>query len=122
MPLEGWIHRTIDELSRSPGGAISFVRHDMGISAFGVQLFELRPGVSSPEHSESRSGQEELYVGLGGNGKAVLDGEPVPFGEGVLLSVASSVRRQMVAEDETLRYLCVGGVPGGPYVATGRFR
>ena len=121
MPREGWIRRTVAELSRSSGGAVRFVRRDMEITAFGVQLFELAPGRASPEHTEGRSGQEELYVGLEGSGVLALDGEAVPFGEGVLVSVASGVRRQVVAEAQTVRYLCIGGTPGQAYRPPERF-
>ncbi|HEV3001530.1 MAG TPA: hypothetical protein VGW75_12385 [Solirubrobacteraceae bacterium] len=122
MPAQGWIRRTADELSRSPGGAIRFVRRDMDINAFGVQLFELGPGRQGFEHTEGRSGQEELYVGLEGEGTLLIEDEEVPFGADVFVSIASGVRRLPIAGDSTLRYLCVGGVAGRPYVPPERFR
>ena len=49
--------RTVAELRRAFGGRVALVRHDMGITGFGVQLFDFRPGDDGPpEHDEAGSG------------------------------------------------------------------
>ena len=80
--------RTVAELRRAFGGRVALVRHDMGITGFGVQLFDFRPGDDGPpEHDEAGSGQEELYVGRGGSGRIEVDGESLAFGPETRVSI-----------------------------------
>ena len=41
-----------------PGGAVHFVRRELGVEAFGINWFDLPPGVTGVEHDESSTGQE----------------------------------------------------------------
>jgi hypothetical protein len=41
-----------------PGGAIRFVRRELGVEAFGINWFELPPNADGREHDESETGQE----------------------------------------------------------------
>jgi len=36
-----------------PGGAVRFVRRELGVEAFGVNWFELAPNAEGHEHSEA---------------------------------------------------------------------
>jgi hypothetical protein len=54
----------------------------------GVQIMDLPPDYTTASHDESDSGQQELYVD-----------------------------RVLTSGPTGLRVLCVGGVPGAPYVA-----
>ena len=45
-----------------PGGAVRFVRRELGVEAFGINWFELPPNADGREHDESDSGQEEVNV------------------------------------------------------------
>src|SRR5919109_4804308 len=59
------------------------VRHHFGITAFGVNAVTKDAGtVLIPEHDETESGQQELYVVHAGEVTATLDGEElsVPAG------------------------------------------
>lgn len=110
------------ELTRGFGGRVGLVRHDMGISGFGVQLFDFQPGDDGPpEHDEAPSGQEELYVGLAGSGWIEIDGERLRFGPEVLVCVPPGTRRKVRVGAEGLRFLCVGGVPGMAYDPSAKF-
>ena len=40
-----------------PGGAVRFVRRELGLEAFGINWFELPPGAAGIEHDETSSGQ-----------------------------------------------------------------
>ena len=98
------------------------MRSDLGISGFGVQLFDFRPGDGGPpSHDEASTGQEELYVVLDGGGTMDVDGEVLDLGPGSLVSVAPGTRRTITVGPAGLRYLCVGGVPGRAYEPPGRF-
>ena len=41
-----------------PGGAVRFVRRELGVEAFGVNWFEVPPNVGGRKHEERDSGQE----------------------------------------------------------------
>ena len=114
--------RTFPELSQAFEGRVAFVRHDMGISAFGVQLFDFRAGDDGPpEHDEASSGQEELYLGLSGSGWIEVDGEQLEFGPEILVAIPPGTTRKVLIGADGLRYLCVGGVPGGTYQPSEKF-
>lgn len=72
------VHR--DQLERS--GSWSLVRRSLGLLAFGVNLVEIAPGTSIPEHDETASDQEEVFVVLEGDAVLVVDGadHPAPAG------------------------------------------
>ena len=55
-----YVRRTIDEMTTRMGGVIKLARTDLGITAFGCQIFELPPNASSQRHREVASGQQEL--------------------------------------------------------------
>jgi uncharacterized cupin superfamily protein len=102
-------------------GAVKLLRRDLGITAFGIQVFDLPPGAGGAEHDESSTGQEEVCVGLAGSGWIEADGEQVPFGPRVAVAIPAGTRRRTRAGDEGLSYLCVGGVPGAAYQPVKRF-
>lgn len=70
-----YARKSIDELSTRYGGVVRLARRDLGIRAFGCQVFELPPNVGGPRHSESGTGQQELYVNLGGSAESAA-GQP----------------------------------------------
>jgi uncharacterized cupin superfamily protein len=68
-----------------PGGAVRFVRRELGVEAFGINWFELPPNVEGREHDEADSGQEEVNVVVRGSGVYRIDGEEVPVRAGTFL-------------------------------------
>src|SRR3954449_7393466 len=62
-----------------PGGAVRFVRRELGVEAFGINWFDVPPNMSGPEHDETETGQEEVNVVVRGSGVFRIDGEEVPF-------------------------------------------
>lgn len=80
----------VDDLE--PGGAVRFVRRELGVQAFGINWFELAPGQEGREHDESDTGQEEVTVIVRGSGTYRIDGEDVPSARG--RSSASIPRRR----------------------------
>ena len=69
-----------DELERT--GKWLLVRRTLGLSAFGMNLVEIPPGESIPEHDETGRDQEEVFFVIAGSPTLVLDGEdhPAPAG------------------------------------------
>src|SRR5204863_2574136 len=76
----------VDELEGAgPGGAVRFVRRELGVGAFGVNWFELPPEAVGREHDESASGQEEVNIVIAGSGRWRIDGEEVEVRPGTCL-------------------------------------
>jgi uncharacterized cupin superfamily protein len=107
----------IDELPSLWDGFARLVRPGLGLSAFGANVMNLPPDYSTKSHDESGSGQEELYVCLGGSGAVVLDdgGTELPLDAEQLAAVGPGVARTLRSGSEGLRVLIIGGVPGQAY-------
>ena len=117
----GYTHVNVDEIEPSgPGGAVRFVRRELGVEAFGINWFELPPGSEGREHDEAETGQEEVNVVVRGSGTYRIDGEEVPVREGSFLRFDPGTRRQPVAGADGLTLLAVGArrgsyEPRGPF-------
>jgi quercetin dioxygenase-like cupin family protein len=73
------LHR--DELERTGNWAL--VRRSLGCNAFGVNLVEIPPGESIPEHDETGRDQEELFFIV--SGAPAVEAHPAPHGTFVRL-------------------------------------
>jgi uncharacterized cupin superfamily protein len=70
-----------DELERDYGTWV-LVRRSLGVASFGINVVELPPGGSIPEHDEVGRDQEELFLVLEGSPTIVIDGTDHPLREG----------------------------------------
>jgi uncharacterized cupin superfamily protein len=68
-----------------PGGAVRFVRRELGVEAFGINWYEIPPNTEGREHDEHESGQEEVNIVIRGSGVDRIDGDEVPVSEGTFL-------------------------------------
>jgi hypothetical protein len=109
--------RALDELPALWEGMARLVRAGMGITAFGANVFELPPDYLTESHDEADSGQQELYVALRGAGAVVIGDARVPLDGEHMVRVDAGIDRALASGPEGLRVLCIGGVPGAPYVA-----
>ena len=107
----------IDDLPQIWDGFAKLVRAGLDITAFGVQIMDLPPDYTTAAHDESETGQQELYVALRGAGAVVAGEERLPLDAEHLVRVDAGTERTLTSGPEGLRVLCVGGVPGAPYVA-----
>ncbi len=107
----------IDDLPQLWDGFAKLVRAGLDISAFGVQIMDMPPGHVTKSHDEADTGQQELYVALHGAGAVVAGEQRLPLDPEHLVRVDAGVDRVLEAGPGGLRVLCVGGVPGGAYVA-----
>jgi len=103
-----------------PGGAVKFVRRELGAEAFGINWFELPPSSPGHEHDETDSGQEEVVVVVKGSGVYRIDGEEIPVETGTFLRFDPETTRCPVAGPDGMTFLAVGA-PRGSYVARGPF-
>lgn len=95
-----------------PGGAIKFVRRELGVEAFGINWFDLAPGAEGRQHDESATGQEEVSVVVAGSGYWRVDGEDVPVSRGSFIRFDPGSTRCPVAGPEGLTFVSVGCRPG----------
>jgi mannose-6-phosphate isomerase-like protein (cupin superfamily) len=107
----------IDDLPQIWDGFAKLVRTGLDITAFGVQIMDLPPDYTTSAHDESDTGQQELYVALRGAGAVVAGELRFPLDPEHLVRVDAGTERVLSSGPEGLRVLCVGGVPGAPYVA-----
>jgi uncharacterized cupin superfamily protein len=94
MPAEPFtiLHR--DEFERTGGWALA--RRSLGLSAFGMNVVEIEPGSSIPEHDERDRDQEEVFVVLSGSAAVVIDGEEHPAPAGTFARLSPEPSRTVV--------------------------
>jgi mannose-6-phosphate isomerase-like protein (cupin superfamily) len=111
----------VDEIGPGgPGGAVRFVRRELGVLAFGINWFELGPNAEGREHDESGSGQEEVSVVVRGGGHWRVDGEDVPVRVGSFIRFDPGSTRVPVAGPDGLTFVSIGA-PRGSYEPHGPF-
>ena len=111
----------VDEIEGAgTSGAVRFVRRELGVEAFGINWFELAPGVEGREHDETATGQEEVSVVVAGSGVWRIDGKEVPVRTGTFLRFDSEAVRCPVAGPDGMTFVSVGArrgsyEPHGPF-------
>jgi quercetin dioxygenase-like cupin family protein len=111
----------VEEIEGSgPGGAVHFVRRELGVEAFGINWFEIPPGMEGREHDETDSQQEEVNVIIRGSGIYRVEGEEIPVREGTFLRFDPGTTRMPVAGPEGMTMIAVGArrgsyEPRGPF-------
>jgi hypothetical protein len=117
----GYSMAKVEEIEPSgPGGAVRFVRRELGVEAFGINWFELPPNAEGRLHDESETGQEEVNVIVRGSGVYRIDDVEVPFAAGTIFRFDPETTRQPVAGPDGLTMVAIGA-PRGSYVARGPF-
>jgi quercetin dioxygenase-like cupin family protein len=103
----------VDELEGSgPGGAVRFVRRELGVEAFGINWFELPANAEGREHDETGTGHEEVSVVVRGSGHWRVDGDDVPVREGSFIRFDPETTRCAVAGPDGMTFVSVGARPG----------
>jgi uncharacterized cupin superfamily protein len=109
----------IDDLPSIWDGMCKLVRSGLGLTAFGVNVLDIGPDYTTSDHTETASGQEELYLVLRGSA-TLLIGEPgqeqqVELVPEVVARVAPEARRLFRTGADGARLLIVGGSAGKAY-------
>jgi mannose-6-phosphate isomerase-like protein (cupin superfamily) len=111
----------VDEIEAAgPGGAVRFVRRELGVEAFDINWFEVPPNMEGRRHDESESGQEEVNVIVSGSGVYRIDDEEVPFTVGTIFRFDPETTRQPVAGPDGFAMVAIGArrgsyEPRGPF-------
>jgi quercetin dioxygenase-like cupin family protein len=103
-----------------PGGAVRFVRRELGVEAFGINWFDLPPGAVGREHDETESRQEEVSIVVRGAGHWRVAGWEVPVRAGGFIRIDPETVRCPVAGPEGMTFVSVGArrgayEPRGPF-------
>src|SRR4051794_24363069 len=105
-----------DEMPDLWDGFARLVRPALGITAFGANVMNLPPDYETKAHDESDSGQEELYVGLGGACAVLVDElrERLSLDPECAVRVCPVTSRVLPSGSEGLRVLIFAGARGRP--------
>jgi uncharacterized cupin superfamily protein len=105
-------------------GRVRFVRKALGVSAFGLNYFEIPPNEAGHEHDETDSGQEEVCFVVSGSGSWLVSAgdtkEEVPVRPGSFLRFDAETVRAPLAGPDGLAFVAIGTRPGS-YEARGNF-
>ena len=106
----------IDDMEAIAFGTFRRARAELDVSAFGLQVLDLPPGLDAyPEHDHAEDGQEEVYFVLRGGGEVEIDGERIPLDPETAVSIKSGTRRKLWPGPEGMRVIAIGGKPGAVY-------
>jgi tetratricopeptide (TPR) repeat protein len=105
----------LDDVPRHPARTewIPLRRH-FGIHAFGVNVWSAREDDDQiiPEHEESSTGHEELYVVLDGRATFAVAGEEIEAPAGTIVFVRDPATQRGARADKGTTILTIGGKPG----------
>jgi len=117
----GYSMINVDEIEGAgPGGAVRFVRRELGVAAFGINWYEIPPNTEGHEHNEQETSQEEVNVIIGGSGVYRVEREEIPIRTGTFMRFDPETTRVPVAGPEGLTMIAVGA-PRGSYEPRGPF-
>jgi len=99
-----------------PGMRMRAAARALGITAWGMSVFEIDPGITGyPEHDHTRDGQEEAYVVLRGSGTIQAGDEKLEVTTGTMVRVGPGQKRKWLAGPDGIRVLAIGSTPGKAY-------
>jgi len=101
-----------DELERAYGKWV-LVRRSLGVSSFGLNLVELPPGDSIPEHDETGRGHEEVFFVLGGEPTIVVNGVDHPLRAGSFARLSPEPKRTVRNDGEGVARVLIVSAPVG---------
>lgn len=116
--------KRLDEMESFYDGLVVRARASLGVTSWGMQVFNLPPSFGDyPNHhhgeGQADPGQEEVYIALKGSASLRLDGEERRLEPGTWARVGVSQFRQIVPGAEGFQYLAIGGTPGKAFIPPG---
>jgi mannose-6-phosphate isomerase-like protein (cupin superfamily) len=88
---DGYSVASLEEMERT--GNWQLVRRTLGCGSFGINVVEIPPGESIPEHDEVDRDQEEIFFVLSGSPSMVIDGRTLPAPAGTFVRLDPHPRR-----------------------------
>lgn len=118
-PNADYTVKKIDDMEAIYRGAFYKARAELGVTSFGVQVFDLPANFESyPEHDHAESGQEEIYLVLNGSAQLDVEGETTTIDPSVIARVGATAKRHIRTSEEPARILSVGATPDKAYEIT----
>lgn len=74
----------------------ALARKSLGLQSFGMNVVELPPGETIPEHDETGGDQEEVFIVLSGDPTVVIDGNEHPAPAGTFVRLDPEPKRTVV--------------------------
>jgi len=112
MPA-GFAVATLSQIAHPEWSYWSPIRHAFGIRAFGINSWRKDAGETViPEHDESESGHEELYLVVEGHATFTIDGAEIDAPSNTAIFISEpGLKRTAVANDDGTHVLSIGGWP-----------
>jgi len=109
--------KSIDEMEAIYGGLACRARAELGVTAWGMQVFTLPADWGGyPNHNHAADAfdpnQEEVYIPLSGGGTLVADGSEFELHPGWMARVGPDQLRQIRPGPGGIRFVAIGGRPG----------
>jgi mannose-6-phosphate isomerase-like protein (cupin superfamily) len=109
--------KSIDDMEAIYGGLARRARAELGVTAWGMQVFTLPPDWDGyPNHNHGSEAfdpnQEEVYIPLSGAATLVADGSEFELRPGTMVRVGPDQLRQIRPGSEGIRFVAIGGSPG----------
>ena len=89
----------------------ALARRSLGLQSFGMNVVELPPGETIPEHTEVESDQEEVFIVLEGEPTMVIDGEDHPARAGTFARLDPPPRRTIVNRSDANAVVLIVSAP-----------
>ena len=109
--------KAIDDMDPIHGGLARRARAELGVTAWGMQVFTLPPNWDGyPNHNHDSDAfdpnQEEVYIPLAGAGTLIAGGSEYDLEPGTMARVGPAQLRRIVPGPEGIRFVAIGGAPG----------
>jgi mannose-6-phosphate isomerase-like protein (cupin superfamily) len=109
--------KSIDDMEAIYGGLARRARAELGVTAWGMQVFTLPPDWDGyPNHHHSTEAfdpnQEEVYIPLSGGATLVAGDREFDLSPGTMARVGPNQRRRILPGPDGIRFVAIGGSPG----------
>jgi uncharacterized cupin superfamily protein len=89
----------------------ALARKSLGLKAFGMNVVELAPGDTIPEHDETATDQEEVFVTLTGDATMVIDGQDHPAPAGTFTRLDPEITRTVINRSDAQATVLIVSAP-----------
>ena len=98
--MSDYTAKRINDMEAAFGGGFVKARAELGVTSFGMQVIQLPPDYADyPEHDHAESGQEEVFLALGGSGWIEIEGERVELDAGHVRARRRGAQAQGLSPD-----------------------
>jgi hypothetical protein len=109
--------KSIDDMEAIYGGLARRARAELGVTAWGMQVFTLPPNWDGyPNHNHGATAfdpnQEEVYIPLSGSATLVAGEDAFELAPGTMVRVGPDQMRRILPGPEGIRFVAIGGSPG----------